>query len=50
MIPLTPELEKSILEGGGKIHYVSFEEFLKLASEGNVLTNEQIKEQFGKLK
>lgn len=50
MQPLTPELEKKIKQNGGTIHYVTLEEFQELVSKGKVLTNEQVKEQFGKLK
>jgi hypothetical protein len=50
MIPLTSELEKKILAKGGTIHYVTLEEFQEIISKGKVLTNEQVKEQFGKLK
>jgi len=50
MIPLTPELEKNIKKNGGTIHYVTLEKFQELVSKGKVLTNEQVKEQFGKLK
>lgn len=50
MIPLTSELEQKIKENGGVIHYVTLEEFQQIISEGKVLTNEQVKEQFGKLK
>ena len=47
---LTPELEKKIKDSGGTIHYVTLEEFQEIMSKGKVLTNEQVKEQFGKLK
>jgi hypothetical protein len=50
MQPLTPELEKKIKDSGGTIHYVTLEEFQQIISKGKVLTNEQVKEQFGKLK
>jgi len=50
MIPLTPELEQKIKDSGGTIHYVTLEEFQQIISEGKVLTNEQVKKQFGKLK
>lgn len=50
MIPLTSELEQKIKENGGTIHYVTLEEFQEIISKGKVLTNEQVKEQFGKLK
>ena len=50
MIPLTPELEQKIKNSGGTIHYVTLEEFQQIISKGKVLTNEQVKEQFGKLK
>jgi hypothetical protein len=50
MIPLTPELEQKIKNSGGTIHYITLEEFQKIISKGNVLTNKQVKEQFGKLK
>jgi len=50
MQPLTPELEKKILNNGGTIYYVTLEEFQEIISKGKVLTNEQVKEQFGKLK
>jgi hypothetical protein len=45
MIPLTPELEQKIKNSGGTIHYVTLEEFQQIISEGEVLTNEQVKEQ-----
>ena len=50
MIALTPELEKKIKDSGGNIHYITLEEFQEIMSHGKVLTNEQVKEQFGKLK
>ena len=50
MQPLTPELEQKIKNSGGTIHYVTLEEFQQIISKGKVLTNEQVKEQFGKLK
>ena len=50
MQPLTPELEQKIKNNGGTIHYITLEEFQQIISEGKVLTNEQVKEQFGKLK
>ena len=50
MIVLTPELEKKILDNGGAIHYITLEEFQQIISKGKVLTHEQVKEQFGKLK
>lgn len=46
MIPLTPELEQKIKDSGGTIHYVTLEEFQQIISEGKVLTNKQVKEQF----
>ena len=50
MISLTPELEKKILNSGGVIYYVTLEEFQQLILEGHSLSNEQVKEQFGKIK
>ena len=50
MIALTPELEKKIKDNGGTIHYVTLEQFQEIMSKKKVLTNEQVKEQFGKLK
>ena len=34
MIPLTPELKKQIEDNGGKIIYVTFEEFQEIISKG----------------
>jgi len=50
MIPLTSELEQKIKDSGGTIHYVTLEEFQEIISKGKVLTHEQAKKQFGKLK
>lgn len=50
MQPLTSELEQKIKKNGGTIHYVTFEEFQQIISEGKILTYEQVKEQLGKLK
>jgi hypothetical protein len=46
MIALTSELEQKIKQNGGTIHYVTLEEFQEIMSKGEVLTNEQVKEQF----
>jgi len=46
MIPLTPELEQKIKNSGGTIHYVTLEEFQKIISEGEVLSNEEVKKRF----
>lgn len=43
MIPLTPELEQKIKNNGGTIYYITFEEFQKIISEGEVLTPKQVK-------
>lgn len=50
MQPLTSELEQKIKKNGGTIHYVTLEEFQQIISKGKILTHEQAKEQFGKLK
>jgi hypothetical protein len=46
MIPLTPELEKQILAKGGIIYEVTLEEFQKIMSEGEVLSNEEVQKHF----
>lgn len=46
MIPLTPKLKKQIEDSGGTIYEITLEEFLKLVSEGEVLSNEEVKKRF----
>ena len=42
MIPLTPVLEQKIKNSGGKIHYVTLEEFQQIMSKGTVLSNKEV--------
>jgi hypothetical protein len=46
MTPLTPELEKKILAEGGIIHEITLEEFQKIMSKGEVLSNEEVQKHF----
>jgi hypothetical protein len=46
MIPLTPELEQKIKNNGGTIHEVTLEEFQKIMSKGEVLSNEEVQKHF----
>lgn len=48
MILLTPELENKIKASGGKIHYVSLEEFQQIISKGTVLSNEEVQKKLFK--
>jgi guanylate kinase len=44
MYKLTPELKKQIEDNGGKIHYISLEEFQQIMSKGRVLSNQEVQE------